>query len=233
MIIGNGQLAKAFNGLELQNVVIFASGVPNSNCTDEAQFERERKLLTSVMKAHPHKTLVYFSSCALSSEAYPKNRYYQHKEQMEVLVKTSSEYFIFRIPQLFGELKNHNTLINYLYFKIINKEPFTIYNDAYRYVIDIEDVVRLVSHYITSNPMYRAIDIANPHRYSVVEIVEILEALTNCKANYGLVDKSDGYMLDLERFKQFVNQSSYDFGFGEDYLYTKLKIRVECRQGDD
>jgi len=44
MIISNGQLAQAFATMELENIVIFASGVPNSCCTEESQFERECKL---------------------------------------------------------------------------------------------------------------------------------------------------------------------------------------------
>jgi len=62
--------------------------------------------LSSTIEAHPDKTLVYFSSCALSSEAYPKNRYYRHKAQMEALVKTSAEYYIFRIPPAFWKTQS-------------------------------------------------------------------------------------------------------------------------------
>ena len=75
MIIGNGQLAKAFmnSDLEHKDLCIFASGVSNSNCTDPKEFERERDLLKVTLSENPGKKLIYFSSCALSASEYPKN----------------------------------------------------------------------------------------------------------------------------------------------------------------
>jgi len=108
MIIGNGQLANAFKEFDDKEIVIFASGVADSNCIDEKQFERERLLLTSTLSKYNDKTFVYFSSCALSAKEYPLNDYYKHKKQMELLIKKTTEnYYIFRIPQLFGKLKTH------------------------------------------------------------------------------------------------------------------------------
>ena len=49
MIIGNGQLAQAFKNLHIENSVIFASGVANSNCIEEKEFEREKELLISTL----------------------------------------------------------------------------------------------------------------------------------------------------------------------------------------
>ena len=148
MIIGSGQLAKTFEDSTLSNTVIFASGVSNSNITDIKQFEREKCLLVNTLEKNKDKKFVYFSSCALSAPKYPKNAYYEHKRQMEELIKEySTNYYIFRIPQLFGALKHHKTLINFLYEAIINEEFFKVYNQAYRYVIEIDDVRKLVPHH--------------------------------------------------------------------------------------
>lgn len=103
MIIGSGQLAKVFAKSQIKDdVCIFASGVSNSSCTDEKQFEREKNLLVDTLKKNSDKKFVYFSSCALSAIEYPKNDYYKHKVNMEDIIKEhSNNYYIFRVPQLF------------------------------------------------------------------------------------------------------------------------------------
>lgn len=228
MIIGNGQLAKAFTKRDQENTVIFASGVANSKCTEQAQFERERDLLLKTLSQNPEKTLAYFSSCALSSQTYPKNPYYDHKAKMEALIAAHTKnYYIFRIPQLFGKLKKHNTLINYLYMQIANGETFSIYNDAHRYVVEIEDVVTFVCEYLKVKPSVRVIDVANMYRYSIMEIVEILEELTGRKAHYDVVEKSDHYTLDLTSMERFLEEHHLDLGFSKGYLFVKLKQQFD------
>lgn len=224
MIIGNGQLAQAFSEKDSTHVIIFASGVPNSNCTNEEQFDRERNLLLSTLETNGDKKFVYFSSCALSSEEYPKNRYYQHKAQMEELIKShSNSYYIFRIPQLFGKLKEHNTIINFFYNKIIHNEEFVVYDKAYRYVIEINDVVTLVMKYLEVFSANITVDLANTYRYSVIEIIQTLERLTNQKASYDLVEKIDAYELNLSELEAFVRAEKLSIPFSECYLEERLK----------
>lgn len=224
MIIGNGQLAQAFSENDSTHVIIFASGVPNSSCTDELQFDRERQLLLSTLQSHGDKKFVYFSSCALSSEEYPKNRYYQHKEQMEELIKSrSNSYYIFRIPQLFGKLKEHNTIINFFYNKIMHGEPFTVYDQAYRYVIEINDVVTLVIKYLEISSANITVDLANTYRYSVLEIIQTLERMMKQKASYNLVEKIDVYELNLSELEAFVSTEKLSIPFSEYYLEERLK----------
>ncbi|MDD2828446.1 MAG: sugar nucleotide-binding protein [Sulfuricurvum sp.] len=228
MIIGNGQLAQAFINTPHDDIVFFASGVPNSNCTDESQFDRERQLLLSTLQSHNDKKFIYFSSCALSSKEYPKNRYYQHKAEMEQLIKNySKSYYIFRIPQLFGHLKHHKTLINFLYESIINDQEFHLYNEAYRYVIEIEDVKNLVEAYLKYSHSSITIDLANDYRYKVLDIVKIFENLLNKKATYDIIDRSDGYMLDLTDMSQFIKTNDLNIIFSPYYLYDKLYEKLK------
>lgn len=228
MIIGNGQLAKAFEGVRDESIIIFASGVSNSNCVEKEQFEREKRLLLKTLTEHPERTIVYFSSCALTSLTYPKNVYYQHKINMENLIRAHTEnYYIFRIPQLFGILKEHTTLINYLYMKIISGKKFTVYSNAFRYVIEIEDVVCFVQEYIRANPKKRVIDLANTYRYSILEIVKILEEITDTKALYNIEVKFDSYELDLNDSLNFIKEQKLNLNFSKDYLFRKLQKSYE------
>lgn len=228
MIIGGGQLAKAFQKNKLiDNVCIFASGVSNSSCIDEKQFEREKNLLIDTLKNNSDKKFVYFSSCALSASEYPKNNYYKHKLNMEDIIKEySSNYYIFRLPQLFGNLILHKTLINFIYKSIEHNHKFNIYDEAYRYVIEINDVCKLVEEYLTHHDKCMTIDIANPHRYKVLDIVQIFEKLLNKKAHYEVIQKEDQYTLDLTSLEDFVKKKKIDIDFGEEYLIKKLREKL-------
>ncbi len=229
MVIGNGQIANKFkqNNIE-NNKVIFASGVSNSNCTSFQEFRREEKLLKYVLEKNQDKKIIYFSSCALSANNYDLNAYYKHKLCMESLIKQSSDnYYIFRIPQLFGDLKSHNTIINFFYYSILNNTFFQIYDDAYRYVIELNDVYKIVNYIISTQNSKLILDIANPYRYQVIEIVKILEKLLSKNANYTFVKKSDKYTLSLDNFNQFLNEDKVEIkNLGQEYLYVKLKEKL-------
>lgn len=226
MIVGNGQLAQIFENQQLENAVIFASGVADSNCVEQKQFDRERDLLISTLLENPDKKFVYFSSCALSADEYPKNKYYQHKQHMEEVIKNHTKnYYIFRIPQLFGCLKKHKTLINFIYYSIINDKSFNLYSHAYRYVIEINDVLLLVQKYLELSDSGIIIDLANTYRYSVESIVKVLEELTSKKAKYNKIEKLDKYLLDLKNLNKFIKEHDLKLGFGKEYLMNHLNLR--------
>lgn len=225
MIIGNGQLAKVFtdSNISHRDLCIFASGVSNSNCTDPKEFAREQNMLTNTLLQNPDKKLIYFSSCALSAPEYPKNLYYHHKANMESLIKSYTDnLYIFRLPQLFGDLFLHKTLINFIYKCIEHDHTFKVYDNAYRYVIEINDVRKLVEAYVSLHPPSITLDLANPFRYRVLDIVTTFESLLGKKASYDLVKKDDQYLLNLKSMLNFVESQGLQLDFGEGYLFKKL-----------
>ncbi|MFZ3053825.1 MAG: NAD(P)-dependent oxidoreductase [Sulfuricurvum sp.] len=229
-IIGRGQLAQAFQSSILRNACIFVSGVSDSSCQETKEFERERSLLVETLKNNSDKKFVYFSSCALSAPNYPKNAYYDHKVNMEMLLKEySNNYYIFRIPQLFGELKHHKTLINFLYESISKEESFKVYSDAYRYVVEIYDVRKLVEAYLLHYESCVSVDLANTYRYKVTEIIKIFEKLMGKKALYALIEKEDQYTLDLSVMLAFMKKLGIDTDFGEEYLMKKLAEKIALK----
>lgn len=228
MIIGYGQLAKSFRNYLDKDTVVFASGVSNSNCTDIVQFEREKHLLISTLKTNQEKKFVYFSSCALSADEYPKNDYYRHKKNMEELIKMhSNKYYIFRLPQLFGELILHKTLINFIYKAIEHQHKFNVFDEAYRYVIEISDVRKLVEAYLKNHDSTLTVDLANPYRYKVLDIVHTFEKILDKKAYYELIPKEDQYLLDLSDVQNFVKNHKIDIQFGKNYLINNLKEKLQ------
>ncbi len=229
MVIGAGQLAKCFNDyIDNDEMCIFASGVSNSSCEDISQFNREKELLKSTLINNKDKKFIYFSSCALSSETYPKNAYYNHKKNMENIIKSySSNYYIFRIPQLFGDLILHKTLINFIYKSIQHNHEFSVFNNAYRYVIEINDVKKLVEAYIKYHESCITVNLANTYRYKVLDIVKIFEELLQKKASYNIINKDDEYTLELSSLESFIKEKNINIDFGKDYLKVKLEEKIK------
>lgn len=130
-IVGNGDLASVLPDSDL---LFFASGVSNSQCTDESQYERERDLLLDQPR---DKHIVYFGSLSIF---YAKGRYQQHKRDMEEMVKLNFPlYTIFRIGNItWGD--NPHTLINYL-----AAHPKAELRDEYRYIVGIEEFMHWIN----------------------------------------------------------------------------------------
>ena len=61
MIVGDGLIANKLKFIDSEDIIIFASGVSNSNENNESEFERERELLSTFIGYD--KKLIYFSSC--------------------------------------------------------------------------------------------------------------------------------------------------------------------------
>ncbi len=84
MVIGNGMLAKEFtNYTQDSNILIFASGVSNSNETSFEAFQREEKLLLESIEKEKGKKLIYFSTCSMYDKYFKNNAYTEHKLNME------------------------------------------------------------------------------------------------------------------------------------------------------
>jgi len=63
MIVGNGMIAKKFKKYKDKgNVLIFASGVSNSNETRCTNFSKELKMVKHALKNFNDKQFIYFSS---------------------------------------------------------------------------------------------------------------------------------------------------------------------------
>jgi len=200
MVKGSGLVATAFMKLfgGDENIIIFASGVSNSNEIKQLAFDRERILLESVISSLEHEKLIYFSTCSINDPDLSKTPYILHKLAMEKLVQKCNSYNIFRVPQLVGKSANPHTLTNYLYTKIINGEELTIWKKAKRYLIDVEDVVLLANFFIRDekyrNQVMNLIMVQSIFSH---ELVSHLEKIANKKAQYKMIDAGGDYEISL------------------------------------
>jgi hypothetical protein len=125
MIIGNGDIASVIP--DRLGFTFFASGVSNSQETNEDAYQREIDLL---IEQDLDTRLVYFSSLAVFDS---EGRYFEHKRNMEYIVKQFPFYNIVRLGNIsWGS--NPHTLINYL-----RAHPKAEIHDDWRYVCDKEE----------------------------------------------------------------------------------------------
>ncbi|MFD2920056.1 NAD-dependent epimerase/dehydratase family protein [Terrimonas rubra] len=214
MVIGNGLVAHGFEMYQNNDqVVVFASGVSNSNNTDRAAFDRETDLLNDTLSGLQTQLVIYISTCSIYDPSMQASLYVHHKLAMEKLVADKADnYYIFRVPNLAGHTSNPHTTLNFLFNHIVQGIPFHIWKNASRNIIDIEDAVRICNHFISSDKNTgRIINIANQFNYPVVEIVEKIERATGRKGIYTVIDKGNTPVIDITEISPVINKLGINF----------------------
>ncbi len=224
MVIGTGMIANKFiDYADRKEKIIFASGVSNSKNTNKQNFLRELNLLSDTIKSNPRKSLVYFSTCSIEDKELKYSPYILHKIEIEKFIKLHVEkFFIFRISNVAGVSNNPYTLLNYFVFNILGNHAFSIWKNAYRNIIGIDDVYQIV-HQILENDLYvnEITNIANPKNYSVPFIVREIEKHLNKKAFYKEVNRGSDYHIDITPIELVINKCNIQFS--NDYLAFLLK----------
>lgn len=137
MIVGNGNIASVLN--DRTEVLFFASGVSNSQCTYDNEFQRERDLL---YRQRTDLMLVYFSSISIYTVS---SSYTEHKITIETFIKkTFKNYCIIRIGNLDWDT-NPNTFLNNLRGKKARGESFEI-RDEYKFMISKEQLLLITDN---------------------------------------------------------------------------------------
>lgn len=225
MVVGKGMLAKRFFDYENdQRFLLFASGVSDSSEKNQSQFEREKKLLLRQTPDAKTKTLVYFSTCSINDPSLQLNPYVLHKLNMEKLIQDNfSSYIIFRVSNPIGFTANRHTVFNYFIDHILAGSSFTIWTNAQRNILDIDDMFAACKYFLElgGKPNKLIQTIANPQNYPVTEIVAAIEKHFYKSGNYQLSKSGGGPQINkLEMEKLFRN---LNISFGPDYLEKILK----------
>jgi UDP-2-acetamido-2,6-beta-L-arabino-hexul-4-ose reductase len=223
LIIGNGFLANAFNNRMGENLVIFASGVSDSACTEESSFLREEQLLLDAIADYQDKCIIYFGSCGVISQELLRFPYYRHKQKMEqIICSTHPQYLIFRLPQVIGKSRNNKTLVNNFFDSILDGKEIMIHRLSKRFFIDIDHVVLFVNHvYSKLSLKNKIINIACPQEYTALELLQVIESLTGLSAKYQLIDAGSSYCIDTS---VFANEASIlQIELSENYLLHAIQ----------
>lgn len=226
IIIGRGLIAREFHVAMKgdREFCIFASGVSNSTCTEDAEFERERMLLRSVMSGCAQgRTLVYFSTCSVYDVLQNQtSKYIRHKLFMEDVVREHPSFYIFRVPQVVGFTSNPYTLTNYFRDSIFDGRDILIQKFATRNIIDVSDVRKIVIGIINSETfLNQTLNIANSMTHSVIDILRGMEIVLGRKAVYSLVEIGYSYCIDSSIAEDYAKFCDVNFDSG--YLLKTLR----------
>lgn len=185
-IIGNGLLAKSFKHTKSDNCLFFCSGVSKSNEINIQEFKREEVLLKKYLEMNHNKCFVYFSSILAPLQ---QNSYFEHKMKMEkIIVESSSNYWILRLPQVAGPVLN-TTLLSTFVKNIYEGNEFILYKNAERTFIDIDHVVEFFD-IVYSLPMRnKIINLLPEYTFKLEELVNLIEIYLNKKAVFIPVNK--------------------------------------------
>jgi len=209
MIVGNGMIATKFKKYEDKDeVLIYASGVSNSNETKYINFSRELKMVQGALKNFNEKQFIYFSSCSLEDIELKNTPYHLHKKNIEVLIQQNSRnYLIFRLPNIIGTHGNDETLVNYFIKKIQNNEKFEIWKNSARNIVAVDDLLKIVSH-IIDNDLYHntVINISYDHNVSILDLVAAIEEFVGVNAIYSIKNKGVGLNIDNKEAREIMNK---------------------------
>ncbi|MBL7766755.1 MAG: hypothetical protein JNJ58_11715 [Chitinophagaceae bacterium] len=223
MIVGKGLLAQTFELFSKdKDVLLFCSGVSNSTCTSESEFEREKILLKENLYLHQDKHFIYFSTCSIYDPTLRGQAYVNHKLMMEGIIQEKHpRYSIFRLSNLAGQTSNQFTILNYLYSAIRDGITFELWQHAERNIIDVTDVFKTVSCILDDKLFInKVVNIANTQNYPVVTIVEVIEKFLSKKGVYKLIDKGAGFPILLNEVMPIYQKMN--IRFQENYLYDIL-----------
>jgi UDP-2-acetamido-2,6-beta-L-arabino-hexul-4-ose reductase len=185
MVIGNGLIANAFHHYsDNEKFIFFASGVSNSISEDVNDYRKELDLLESVLsKRKKNQILIYFSSFNVFDPTLHSNSYVIHKRSVENFLSQYKDTTVIRLPIVLAKSNNPTTLVNYFIQSIHNSVNITVYSEAWRYVISLEDTVRMVDHILNlqsnPSPFY---NISYPTPIKVEKMLELIEAHFNKRA---------------------------------------------------
>lgn len=215
MLIGSGLIAHAFSPefSHREDVCIYAAGVSNSNCTDAHEFTRERQRLTKTLSQVVHDvTFVYFGTCSVADPTARETPYVQHKLAMEKLVSAHPHHLILRLPQVAGKTPNPHTLLNYLYARISRSESFSLWRNAKRNIIDVDDVATIARH-LLADASFRNItlNIANSASYPMIDIVQAMERIVGKQAIYEIVERGSEYPIDIGNILPILSKTAIKF----------------------
>ena len=225
MIIGSGLLARSFESSlgSKSDVCVYAAGVSNSGCNDTTEFYREQLRLTEALSCYSDSDLfVYFSTCSVYDPLSISSAYVQHKLSMEKLVFRHSRYLIVRLPQVAGNTPNPHTLLNFIFNRISRSEKIKIWKNARRNIIDVDDVVSIVSKLVNDDGLRgECVNVANFEDISMPKVVEIMARVVGKTEVCDLLDCGGGYSIDTTRIRDVVARCGISF----DQNYTERVIR--------
>ena len=217
MIIGTGFIASAFekSNFDHSDFIIFASGVSNSLAKRNFEgFDREKKLLKENLANN--KKLIYFSTTSIFDKSRIDSAYISFKLEIEKYIQENSNNFlIYRLPIVAGFSNNPCTLLNFLHANIKASNLIEIQFNATRYIVDIEDVVKIVLA-TAKRATNQILNFTLGTKIKILDLVKIFEEGLNKKANIQIINDGDSYNVENKNLMKLIKD--LDIYYGENKI---------------
>lgn len=195
MVVGKGLIAQTLLDFKQdKNIIIFASGVSNSHEFQNEAFRREIDLLLTQDR---DKNLVYFSTCSVLDPTVAETNYIRHKKKIEnIIIEEFKNPLIVRLPTLVGKNGNPNTFFNHIKNKLINNEEIIIFQKAWRYLLDADDLKIIMPLLLKNSGLKnKIINVAYNNPMRVEEIVKVMENLLEKKSKKKIIEKGSNFVI--------------------------------------
>lgn len=194
MLVGNGLIASAFlDYKDNDDVIVIASGVSNSKEKDYKKYQREIDMIGSFIGTKSK--IIYFSTISVFDESLD-SLYVNHKKYIEKMISSNFDsYLIFRLPIVIGKTNNTNTFINNIKRKIISDETIYINNMSSIYIIDIDDINRLLPNLIDTKNN-EIINVIFNNKEFVFDVIQKIERLLGKETNKKIIN--DGFDFTIK-----------------------------------
>ena len=222
MVIGNGLIARRFHLYDSKPVIIFASGISNSQLKDATAIERERELVRATLANNPELPFVYFSTYSVDDPVLNNSAYVIHKVQMEQYIQAhAAEYYLIRTSNIVGEShSNKHTIVNFIHDRIMNDIPFELWSGAYRNILDIDHLYQIVDNIISRKLSNQVSYVVNPSSFPMPAIVEAMEKTLGKNARYHMIEKGVRFDCDTSLSSEYFQKLNIP---QENYLTTVFR----------
>lgn len=221
MVIGNGSIADRFIKYSQNNeFVIFASDHTN---TQSDFFKNEEELVIKSIYENPDKFFVYISTSSIYDPIEAQTEYVSSRIQIEKrIVEKSNNYLIVRVPLVVGRQQEDKTLFNHLVFSVLKKDKMSIWNQASRNILDVDDLFFILDDILNEKKISnQIINIANPENIKVKDLLSKVEKFLGESCSYDSIDKGSSYQIDIEKIKPTLFKLGLTFS--SDYIELLLK----------
>lgn len=218
-IVGRGMIAKGLEGTDskMSNVLIFASGVSNSLCADQKEYDREYEMLCkSILECKVNnQKIVYFSSAGAvygdyeavkdeQSPLFPQTMYGKYKVLAEsVIINSGIEYLILRLPNVVGPKQNKNQLFSALVLQAIKGEVH-LYKNAGRDFIDVDDVCDILMQLLEKKINNQIIIVASGWCTPITHVFSEIQLVTKTNAIINFVDKGERQVFSTKKLQNLL-----------------------------
>jgi nucleoside-diphosphate-sugar epimerase len=222
MIVGTGLIGSSLISVDAPGVTVFASGVSDSQESNQESFRRERELLQAHLGQRRQGHLIYISTCSVNDSLQVSSPYVAHKKEMEKLTLSEPKASIVRLPNVVGPTGNKRNLVNYFVDAITSGEKILVQELAKRYLLGVDEMQSLIGAYISQGPDNgHIIEFVPPFSTSVSEIVAQIEQILGLKGNVEMVGGGSSYLVDFKDTARYLDSAGVEFP--ENYTSSILK----------